>query len=322
MRALRIADGNLTIADVPKPQPGAGEALVRIRAAGLNRADVLQLQGRYAVPPGAPADIPGLEFAGVVEAIGDGAVRVAVGQRVFGLCGGGAHAEYITSSQDLLMTPPGALSDVDAAAIPEVYITAHDALLTQAALQRGESVLVHAIGSGVGIAALQIAKTLGCRVFGTSRDDAKLERVMSLGVDGAFNPAATAFDEAILAQTDGKGVAVILDPVGAAYFARNLNALAQCGRLVSIATLGGTTATLPLDVLMRKRLRLFGTMLRSRSLDEKIAATRAFEHDLLLAFASNELKVLVDRVFPLEKATEAYDYMAADRNFGKIVLTM
>lgn len=323
MKAVSVVAGDpprLAIVDLPKPVPAAGQALVRVVSAGLNRADLLQRRGLYPPPPDAPADIPGLEFAGIVESIGAEVTHVKVGQRVFGLCSGGAHAEYVVSPQALLMAVPERLTDTEAGAIPEAYITAHDALVTQAAMKRGERVLVHAIGSGVGIAALQIARALGCEVFGTARSADKLERARSLG--STFVCAPDAFDEAILTFTRDQGIDVILDPVGAPYFERDLRVLALRGRLVIIATMGGTAAILALPVLMHKRLRIFGSMLRTRPIEEKAAATRAFERDVLPKLATGELKVVIDKAFPLEQATAAYDYMEANQNFGKIVLTI
>jgi putative PIG3 family NAD(P)H quinone oxidoreductase len=319
VKALCIGEGGtLDIAEVPKPQAQPGEVLVRIAASGLNRADVLQRKGLYPPPPSAPANIPGLEFAGVVESVGTGVSRVAPGQRVFGLCSGGAHAEYIASAEDLLMNVPDSMSDIEAGAIPEAYITAHDALVVQAALQRGERVLIHAIGSGVGLAALQTAQAKGCKVFGTSRNAYKRKRVEALGAHLVCAPEI--FDEEILRTTDG--VDVILDPVGGPYFERNLRVLASLGRLVIIATMGGTKAELPLAALMRKRLRLIGTMLRSRSLEEKVAATAAFSRDVLPKLAAGELRVIVDRIFPMSQSAQAYDFMEQNKNLGKIVLTI
>ncbi|HEV2878543.1 MAG TPA: NAD(P)H-quinone oxidoreductase [Candidatus Eremiobacteraceae bacterium] len=334
MKALRIVSNNpplLNVVEVPTPAPGSKQVLVRVSAAGLNRADIFQLHGHYEVPKDAPADIPGLEFAGVVESRGAGVSAFVEGQRVFGLCGGGAHAQYIVSPEELLMPTPDNLSDTEAAAVPEAFITVHDALVTQASMRAGERVLIHAIGSGVGLAALQTVRAWNCVAFGTSRSKRKLEAVRNLKLGSARAPDRDAglnfvlpavFDEAILKRTDGKGVDIILDPIGAAYFDRNLKLLEERGRLVIIATLGGTTVDLPLSTLMRKRLRLVGTMLRNRSLEEKSAATRAFQRDVLPKFASAELTAVVDRCFPLAQAMDAYSYMQANENFGKIVLTV
>ena len=318
MRALRIcADGTLCVAEVPTPPASSGKALVRVRAAGLNRADVSQRKGKYPAPPGYPQDIPGLEFAGTVEvACG----RFERGARVFGLTGGGAQAEYVASPPELLLAIPPALSDVDAGAVPEAYITAYDALHTLAQVEAGERVLIHAIASGVGIAALQLAKAAGCEVFGTSRSAGKLERVRAMGV--TFACAPDRFDEEILRATDGAGVNVILDPVGGAYFERNLNVLSSRGRLVILSTMGGAEVSLSLATLMRKRMRLIGTMLRNRSVAEKATATDGFARDVLPLLARGEIKPVIDASYPLDRAAEAYAAMEDNRTFGKIVLVL
>jgi putative PIG3 family NAD(P)H quinone oxidoreductase len=331
MKVVRIISGDpprLDVTTAPTPTPGPRQALVRIAASGLNRADLLQLAGHYQVPADAPPDIPGLEFAGTIEEVGPHCSRVVRGKRVFGLCGGGAHAQFIVSPEELLMAVPSRLSDVEAAAIPETFITAHDALVTQANMEAGERVLIHAIGSGVGVAALQLASAWDCETFGTARSQSKIDAAMRLSTDPAFRLghlfacAPDVFDKEILRLTGGEGVDIILDPVGGAYFDRNLNAIALRGRLVIIATLGGATATLPLPVLMNKRLRLIGTMLRTRTLLEKAAATRAFERDVMPKLVAGDVRPVVDRTFPLEEVVDAYAYLAENRNFGKVVLTM
>lgn len=319
MKALRIgANGALRVEDVPAPRIGPGEALVRVRAAGLNRADIAQRRGKYPAPPGAPPDIPGLEFAGTIE-VAEGA-RLAAGTRVYALTGGGAQAELIAAPEELLLEIPSALSDVEAGAVPEAYITAHDALQMQAGLRGGERLLIHAVASGVGIAAVQIAKLLGCVTFGTSRTPDKLERVKALGLDHACSPEG--FAEEIQRITNGAGVDVILDPVGGAYFERNLDVLAPKGRLIVLSTMGGSGATLSLATLMRKRLRVIGTMLRNRTLAEKADATRAFARDLGPLFAAGSLKPVIDSIYSLERASEAYEAMENNRTFGKVVLTL
>jgi NADPH:quinone reductase-like Zn-dependent oxidoreductase len=332
MKALRIvssAPPRLEVVDLPKPQPGIRQALVRVITAGVNRADLWQARGMYPPPPGAPADIPGLEFNGVVESLGPECSLVTAPQRVFGICSGGAHAQYIISHEELLMPVPKALDDVHAAAVPEAYITSHDALVTQCAMQPGEYVLIHAVGSSVGLAALDIVLAWGCVPSGTSRSSHKLDKAREFA-QSRYHGRKEAlvfcrpdtFGEEVLKATAGTGADIILDPIGGAYFERNINSLALCGRLMIIATLGGTTVTLPLPVLMHKRLRLIGTMLRTRSLEEKAAASRAFELDVLPKLASGELKPIVDRTFPLEEAAEAYAYVEQNKNFGKVVLTM
>jgi putative PIG3 family NAD(P)H quinone oxidoreductase len=323
MKALRISRPGgpevLQVADVPPPEPKHGELLVRVRAAGLNRADTLQRRGHYPPPPGYPEDIPGLEYAGEVAVLGPQARHYRVGQRVFGLTGGGAQAEYLVIPEALALPTPDGLSDRDAGAIPEAYITADDALFTQGSLAPGETVLVHAVGSGVGIAAMQIAHVLGCKVFGTSRTPEKLARALELGLDDAIDVSTQLFDDAVMRATHGRGVDLVIDFVGADYLDRNLNALALKGRLVFVSTLSGADAQLVISVLMRKRLRLVGTMLRNRPLDEKIAATRAFAERVLPLLANGAIKAPIDRVYPLAQAADAHRRMEENKNFGKIV---
>lgn len=323
MKALIIARPGgpdvLEIADVPKPRAVRDEIVVRVRAAGLNRADLLQRAGRYPAPPDAPQGIPGMEYAGIIDEAGPDVRSLSTGQRVFGLVGGGAQAEFVTTREALAVPIPAELSDIEAGATPEAYITAHDALFTQGSLAHGERVLVHAVGSGVGIAAMQIAKASGCTVFGTSRSPDKLRRAKEMGLDVAIYPAEAAFDEVVLSKTGGRGVNVIIDFVGGPYLDRNLLSLADRGRLVVVSTLGGVSALLSLRTLMTKRLRVVGTMLRSRAYEEKVAATAAFTRDVVPLLASGLIHVPIDRVFPLEEATAAHAYMEENRNFGKVV---
>ena len=304
----------LAVLDRPKPEPRGDEILVRVAAAGVNRADLLQREGHYPAPPDSPQDIPGLEYSGVVEAVGPEVRSRKIGQRVFGLAGGGAQAEYLVTREALSMLVPDGVSDLDAGAIPEAYITAHDALYMQAALAAGERVLIHAIGSGVGIAALQLAKARGCHVYGTSRTSSKLEKARTLGLDVAIDATEAAFDVVAL------GVDVIIDFVGAPYFEQNLRALRPRGRLVVVSTLGGTDAALSLRTLMAKRLRIVGTVLRSRPYEEKVEATRAFERDVIPLLANGSIRVPIDRTFTLDEVAEAHRCMATDKNFGKLVI--
>jgi NADPH:quinone reductase len=324
MRALRISKPGgpevLEVADVPAPEPKRDELLVRVRAAGVNRADTMQRRGHYPPPPGFPEDIPGLEYAGEVAATGSDVRHHRVGQRVFGLTGGGAQAEYLVVPEMLALATPEGLSDVEAGAIPEAYITAHDALLTQGSLAPGETVLIHAIGSGVGLATLQIAHAIGCKVLGTSRSPAKLTEAVTLGLDVPIDVSKELFDDAVMRATHGRGVDVIIDFIGADYFERNLNSLATKGRLVFVSTLSGTEVSLSIRILMAKRLRLAGTMLRHRSLDEKVAATRAFADQVLPLLANGAIKVPIDHVYPVAEAADAHRRMEANENFGKLVL--
>jgi NADPH2:quinone reductase len=316
MKALRLrAFGGpevLVVDDVPAPGPLVGdEILVRVHAAGVNRADILQRRGHYPAPAGSPRDILGLEFAGEVSAVGPSAHEVRVGDRVMGIVGGGAQAEFVLTTERQVLSVPYTVSDVEAGAIPEAYITAHDALFTIGSLRPGERVLIHAVGSGVGLAALQMAKLSGATVYGSSRTADKLLRARKFGLDHTINPSVDAFPE-----TD-----VIIDFIGANYLQRNIESLAPLGRLVSVSTLSGPRAEVDLSILMRKRLRVAGTMLRNRNADEKAAATRAFA-EMLPFFADRRIVVPVDRVLPLTDAAAAHRAMEANENFGKIVLVL
>src|SRR5256714_4617415 len=272
MRAVRIVshegEGELEVAEVERPLARADRVRVRVRAAGLNRADLLQKRGRYPAPTGAPADIPGLEFAGEVEQVGEEARAWKTGQRVFGIIAGGAQAEYVVVPESHLAEIPEALDFTEAAAVPEVFITAHDALFTQARFEAGERVLVHAVGSGVGTAAVQLARAAGAgAVYGTARGQEKIERARALGLDEgcAVGDEARAFAEAVRAWTKGAGVNVILDLVGASYLDANLDALSLRGRLLLVGTLGGAGAALDFRRVMSQRLSITGTVLRARS---------------------------------------------------------
>lgn len=326
MRALTITQPGgpevLAVVETRMPSPSADQVLVRVHAAGLNRADLLQRAGKYPAPADAPADIPGLEFAGEITALGPDVRSLRVGQRVCGLVGGGAQAEFVVIREPLAIPLPDNVGDVQGGGIPEAYITAHDALVTQGSLAHGERVLVHAVGSGVGIAALQIAKSIGCFVFGTSRTADKLRKAKELGLDVAIEPGNAAFDEVIGSRTGGSGVDVIVDFIGGPYLDRNLLALATRGRLVVVSTLGGVSALLSLRTLMTKRLRVVGTMLRSRSYEEKVAAAQAMGRDVMPLFERGEIAVPIDRTFALEDAAAAHRYLEANSNFGKVVFTV
>ena len=328
MRAVVITQPGgpevLAVRDVSDPpQPGGDQVLVRVRAAGLNRADILQRRGKYPAPAGAPQDIPGLEFAGEVEAVGPAALRWKPGRRVIGITGGGAQAEYV-------LAPEGALAEVDslgwveAAALPEVFITAHDALFTQLGLQLGETVLIHAAASGVGTAAVQLAHAAGCLVFGTSRTAAKLARVCPLGLDEAIalpggNPDG--FADQILEATGGLGVNVIVDLVGAPYFAANLKALAPMGRLICVGMTAGAESQIDLGLLLRKRLRVFGTTLRGRSAAEKATAVRRFADHVLPLIRCGLLKPVIDSTFTADEVVAAHRRLEENETFGKVILT-
>ncbi|MGH2451240.1 MAG: NAD(P)H-quinone oxidoreductase [Candidatus Limnocylindria bacterium] len=310
----------LRVADVPDPEPGPQDVRVRVRAAGLNRADLLQRLGRYPAPPGSPADVLGLEFAGEVESVGGAVTAWRAGDRVYGICGGGGQAELVVAHERAVARIPDRLDATQAAGVPEVFITVHDALFTQAQLALGESVLIHAVGSGIGTAAVQLARAAGARTLGTSRTPAKLERVMELGLDHAI--AAEGFADAVRDLTGGDGVQVVLDVVGGAYLAANVAALAPKGRMVILATLGGADGTLPIAAFQSKRLRIMGTVLRARPLEEKIAATQAFARHVGPLLERGAVRPVVERVFQLADVSAAHAHMEANASYGKIVLAM
>lgn len=327
MRAVQIISPGgveaLSVREVERPGLAtANRVLVRVFAAGLNRADILQRMGRYPAPPGYPQQIPGLEFAGRVEQVGEEVRALRVGQRVFGITAGGAQAEYVVVPEDTLVEIPANLSWVEAAAVPEVFITAHDALFTQARLEMGERVLVHAAGSGVGTAAVQLAHAAGGVVYGTSRTVEKLERARPFGLDEAVAVGgnATVFADAVREWTNKAGVNVILDLVGAAYLAANLDALAEKGRLMFVGTTGGANGELDLGVVMRKRLRLLGTVLRARSLEEKASATRRFAAHVVPLLGSGRVRPVIDRVYAMDEVRAAHERLESNESFGKVVL--
>ena len=324
MRAAVIADQQIVIETRPDPEPGDGEVLVRVHGAGLNRADLAQRAGHYPSPPGWPADIPGLEFAGEVVGIGANVDTLSVGDRVFGLVGGGGQAEMLTVPAAHCVLVPAGVDLVAAGGIPEAFITAHDAMVTQATVGRGEVVLVHAAGSGVGTAAVQLAHANGCTVVGTSRTPEKLEQCRRLGLDHAIvaphelDPAALA-DEIVAAAG---AVDVTIDLVGGNYLVTDVHAAARLGRIVMVASQAGARADLEIGAVMGKRLRIHGTVLRARSVDEKTAATDAFARDVVPLLASGEIAPVLARTFPLDGAAEAYDLLASNTVFGKIVLDL
>jgi putative PIG3 family NAD(P)H quinone oxidoreductase len=329
MKAVTITTAGgpevLEIREVQTPsRPSADRVRVRVRAAGVNRADLLQRGGHYPAPPGFPQSIPGLEFAGEVEAVGDEVRTWKIGQRAFGITAGGAQAEYVVVPESHLAEIPANLDWPEAAAVPEVFITAHDALFTRANLRSGETMLVHAAGSGVGTAAIQLATAAGATAFGTSRTSDKLERAKAYGLSNAVAVGGDpqAMVEPVMEWTGGRGVNVIIDLVGAAYLEANLNVLARQGRLVLVGTTAGAKATLDLSIAMGKRLTIVGTMLRGRSLEEKATATRLFSEQVVPLLAAGIVRPVIDRVYKIEEIREAHARMEANESFGKIVLLM
>lgn len=310
----------LQIVDVEPPAPAADEVRVQVYAAGLNRADILQRLGQYPAPVGVPAMIPGLEIAGTVEAAGSKVHRWKVGDRVFGIVGGGASAEQVITAEDLLAPIPENLDYVQAAAVPEVFMTAYDALFNQAELSLGDRVLVHAAASGVGTAAIQLARAAGATTWGTTRTYNKRASVLAVGAAGVFDPDR--FVEEAQQATGGRGMDIIIDFVGAPYLARNVEALAMRGRMVIVGTMGGAEGTVNLGMLMSKRLRIHGTVLRSRPRAEKAELTASFGSKVVPLLAQGVVRPIVDRVFPLHEIAAAHAYMESNASVGKIVLQM
>lgn len=309
----------LTVRDVSDPAVGTEDALVAVSYAGLNRADILEREGRYGNTPRARTIVPGLEFSGIVRAVGSHVTSCKRGDRVCGLVTAGAHAELVATNAATLSLLPDSIDLQTAAATPEAFTTAHDALFARGRLALGETVLVHAVGSGVGLAAVTIAKHAGAIAIGTSRTAEKLRRAREYGLD-----VEVALDESwpqrVLTATGGRGVDVVLDFVGAPILDQNVSVLASGGRIVQIGTLAGARAQLSLGGLMAKRATLIGTMLRSRPLDEKAALARMLSERILPLVARGELRVAIDRVFLLDDIAGAHRRMESDENFGKILI--
>ena len=336
MKAVYITEfggpENLELRDVPEPpEPRGSDVLLKVLATGLNRADLLQVRGHYPPPDGYSPNIPGLEFAGEVAATGSDVRNWSAGDRVFGITAGEAQAEYLTTHESLLAAIPDNLSFTEAAAVPEVFITAHDACFTQCELKQNETLLIHAIGSGVGLAALQLAKANETTVIGTSRTAEKLGRCMEFGLDlgiatSDVGPQAASlrveqlFAEKVMEFTGGHGVDVILDLVGAAYFEQNLACLAAKGRLILVGLTSGSKAEFDLGLALRKRARIIGTMLRGRSIEEKTDATQRFVDKVVPLLASGEVRPNIDRIFAVEDVVAAYEYLGSNESFGKVVL--
>jgi len=312
----------LDLRTVSKPVPQSSEVRVRIHASALNRADILQRHGKYPAPPGVPADIPGMEFAGEIDEIGSAVELWNPTQRVMGLIAGGAHAEYLVTHERALVEIPSNLTWNQAAAIPEAFITAHDGLWVQAELRPSERVLIHAVGSGVGLAAVQLTRAMKAIPFGTSRTPDKLERAKQLGLESGFVvPSGPTADDGKRWAASG-GFDVILDLVGGAYTSASLHALSPRGRVMLIGTMGGVRSEIDLGLMLGKRIRMTGTVLRARPLEEKIAVTRAFADEVIPLFASGALHPVIDSEFNLRDIRRAHERMESNESFGKIVLRM
>jgi NADPH2:quinone reductase len=310
MRAATIRDGKLHVLEHPDPEAGSEEVLVRVRAAGLNGADMLQLRGRYPAPPGAPQDIPGMEFAGEVAALGPKATRFSDGDRVMAIIGGGAQAELVVAHERVLMPVPENLSWEQAGGAPEVFTTAYDALFTQAGLRTGERLLVHGAAGGVGTAAVQLGHAIGARVTASVRRPELRDEVAALGAK-----AIECEDFAAHGPFD-----VILELVGAPNLAENVSALATEGRIAVIGIGGGAKAELNLAMLMVKRGRIYSSTLRSRPLEEKALTARAVERSVLPLLAAGTVKVPIAATYPLDQVAEAYERFVAGGKLGKIVV--
>ena len=321
MRAVVFtgAGGNevVRIEERPDPVPGTDDVLIRIRFAGLNPADLIQRAGFYPAPPGSPTDIPGLEVAGTVEACGSGVTGWAVGDRVFGLVGGGGLADRVVVHERCVARVPEMLDDAPAAGVPEAFITAHDAVAVQAGLRPGETLLVHGAAGGVGSAAVQIGVLLGARVFGVVRTQTAASFVRELGAESLDDEG---FAESALERTQGRGVDVILELVGAPHFPGNLSVLAHKGRIVVVGIGAGQEISLPLRVLMQKRAVVRGTQLRARLLEEKALAVQAFAGEVLPALAAGAVRPVIDSVFPATNARAAFDRLAGPGKIGKVLL--
>ena len=309
----------MRLAEVPDPVPDAEDLLIRVHASALNRADTNQRRGNYPPQHGA-SEIMGLELAGEVVEVGSAVGDFEPGDRVYGLSGGGGYGQLATLHHDMAMPIPQGWDYQFATAIPEVFFTANTAINTLGSLQPGQRALIHGGGSGVGLAAIQIANLLGGEAWITAGTDAKCEGARELGAALAINYKTQDFAAAVKDASGGEGVHVILDVVGGPYLDRNLQSLAMTGRLVQVGLMGGSKTEINMGMLMGKRLQIFGTVMRSRPLADRVAITRHFREHLEPALIDGRMRPVIDRVFPLREAAEAHRYMEADQNFGKIIL--
>lgn len=309
----------LEVGELELSVPGPSQVLVEVAAAGLNRADCLQRRGFYPAPPGVPADVPGLEFAGVVESMGDAVNDWQPGDRVMGIVGGGSMATRLLTEGAELMPVPAELSLEEAAAVPEAFLTAYDAIVLQGGLRAGQTVLLHAVASGVGTAAIQIAAAVGATSVGTTRTAHKLPRCTELGLTHAVLVEDGQFAETVLAAVPN-GANVILDTVGAAYLSQNVKVVAKKGRIIVIGLMGGVKAELALGALLAKRASIHGSVLRSRSAADKAKLTKSFTEEMLGRFESGELKPIIDEVLPMTQVQVAHQRMDSNETFGKLVL--
>ncbi len=319
---IRTDDGGpevLQLGEIPSPNPTETQVLVDVHATALNRADMIQRRGGYPPPPG-DSEVLGLEIAGTVSAVGRAVKEVSKGDRVFGLVGGGGYAEQAVIDYRMAMPMPDEWTFEQAAAVPEVFFTASDNIFTQGELSAGETILIHAGGSGVGTAGVQISHHAGAKVFITAGTSEKIEKCKALGAEKGINYKESDFVAEILRLTDRQGVDVVVDFIGATYLERNLSVLKTKGRLLQLGLITGSVTEINLNTVMRNRLRLIGSVLRTRSIDEKIDVTQRFMARWLPELASGKIRPIIDTVFPLTAASDAHEYMEANRNFGKIIL--
>lgn len=312
-------DEVVEIVERPDPAPKGRQVLVAVRVSALNPADLLQRAGKYPAPPGSPADVPGLEVAGIVTAVGPDVERWAVGDRVFGLIGGGGLSTHVLVEERSLAAVPDRLDEYGAAAVPEVFVTAHDALRSQAGLQRGETLLIHGASGGVGSAAVQLGLAMGARVLGAARSEDGRDFVQELGAEPVDDEG---FVDAVLAATEGHGADVILELVGTPHFPDNLVAVAERGRIMVVGIVGGTDVRFSLLQLMQRRARIEGTVLRARDLDEKAAAVAAFEREVVPLLADGTIVPVIDRTFPMDEVNAAFDHLAGPGKRGKVLLDL
>ncbi len=323
MKAITLAGSGdpevMTLGEAAKPTPGPDDLLVQVRVSALNRADTLQRRGLYPPPPG-DSEILGLELAGEVVEWGANVSGFSEGQRVFGLVGGGGYAEYALLDSQMAMTIPDGWSFEEAAAVPEVFFTANETVFVLGGLQPGETLLVHAGGSGVGTAAIQMASQIGATVYFTAGSREKIDRALALGAHAGIDYKTQDFVEEINKLTQGGGVDVVEDFLGASYLAKNMEVLKITGRLVIVATMGGMKTEIDLNLLMRKRLAIFGSVMRSRPLQDKREITNRFRERWLPMLTEGKIKPIIDSTFPLNQAREAHERMESNLNFGKILL--
>lgn len=312
----------LKLQDVPEPQPSRGEVRVRVMATALNRADVLQRKGQYAPPPGVPKEIPGLEFAGIITEVHEDVTGFTPGDRVFGLVAGGSYAQFVVTHHRTLAKIPDNLSFEQAAACPEAFVTAYDAMVSQANLRSGEWVLIHAAGSGVGTAAIQLCKALGARSIGTTRTKDKIDRAMELGLHHGIVIEKGDFSDEVKTLVGAQGVDVVLELVGGNYLVEDLECVATQGRIVLVGLLAGAKVEMNLQRVLSKRVLIKGTTLRARPLEEKIVAGKLLANNIAPLLESGAIKPIIDKVFDISEVARAHEYMEKNDSFGKVILTL